>query len=70
MDYNHTLQDSGQVQSVKAVCICQVKFAAAAGLRDISHLSPRRVEADLISDDYSRQLSNMFFPRSVKGLRR
>lgn len=51
MDYNLTLQETGQVQGVKAVCICQAKFAtAAAGLRGISHLSPRWVETDLIAD--------------------
>lgn len=50
MDYGLTLQDRRR-QSVKTVCICQSEYAAtAAGLRDISHLSPRRVEADFIAD--------------------
>lgn len=65
MDYNLTLQETGQVQGLKAVCICQAKFAtAAAGLRGISHLSPRWVEADLIADDYTWQLSGIFLQRS------
>lgn len=64
MDYNLTLQETGQVQGVKAVCICQAKFVtAAAGLRGISHLSPRWVEADLIADSCPT-----FFQRSIKGL--
>lgn len=67
MDYNLTLQDTGQVHSVKAVCICQAKsVTVAAGLRDISHLSHLRVEADLIADDYSWQLSSMYSTGQTK----
>lgn len=51
VDYNLALQETGRVQDVKAVCICQAEFVtASAGLRGISHLSPRWVEADLIAD--------------------
>lgn len=39
MDHNLTLQETGQVQGVKALCLCQAKFVtAAAGVE--RHRSP------------------------------
>ncbi len=70
MDYNLTLQETGWVQGVKAVCVCQAKFVpAAAGLRGISHLSPQWVETDLIADSCPANfLRGQFRPRHVNNV--